>query len=190
MGADAGDKGREIAKGALEHSWDWFALYAGQRMQLVNFFLVAVAFLAAAFVTALTQNRYALAIATGMLRHVDRLHVQSPGTPNERAGEGWRSRSEAAQRRLAQEAGIRELELLERVEKPERGWTSYGTIIATLHWATFFAFLLGSLYALYLTGVRLCFRRSPWRRAFQRSNRLYLLSGRENVDARGGLYNP
>ena len=30
--------------------WNWFALHASQRLQLVNFWLVAVAFLAAAFV--------------------------------------------------------------------------------------------------------------------------------------------
>lgn len=32
------------------YAWNWFALHAGQRLQLVNFWLVAVAFLAAAFV--------------------------------------------------------------------------------------------------------------------------------------------
>ena len=34
------------------YAWNWFALHAGQRLQLVNFWLVAVAFLAAAFVQA------------------------------------------------------------------------------------------------------------------------------------------
>jgi hypothetical protein len=32
------------------YAWNWFALHAGQRLQLVNFWLVAVAFLATAFV--------------------------------------------------------------------------------------------------------------------------------------------
>ena len=36
------------------YAWNWFALHAGQRLQLVNFWLVAVAFLAAA-VTAFTH---------------------------------------------------------------------------------------------------------------------------------------
>ena len=35
---------------ARAYAWNWFALHAGQRLQLVNFWLVAVAFLAAAFV--------------------------------------------------------------------------------------------------------------------------------------------
>jgi hypothetical protein len=37
---------------AHTYAWNWFALHSGQRMQLVNFWLVAVAFLAAAFVQA------------------------------------------------------------------------------------------------------------------------------------------
>lgn len=38
--------------GAHAYAWNWFALHAGQRMQLVNFWLIAVAFLGAAYVQA------------------------------------------------------------------------------------------------------------------------------------------
>lgn len=41
---------------AQTYAWNWFALHSGQRMQLVNFWLVAVAFLGAAFVQARTGN--------------------------------------------------------------------------------------------------------------------------------------
>ena len=34
------------------YAWNWFALHSGQRMQLVNFWVVAVAFLVSAFVQA------------------------------------------------------------------------------------------------------------------------------------------
>lgn len=44
------------------YAWNWFALHSGQRMQLVNFWLVAVAFLGAAFVQARTGNLKAVAI--------------------------------------------------------------------------------------------------------------------------------
>jgi len=37
---------------AQTYAWNWFALHSNQRMQLVNFWLVAVAFLGAAFVQA------------------------------------------------------------------------------------------------------------------------------------------
>jgi hypothetical protein len=49
---------------ARSYAWNWFALHAGQRLQLVNFWLVAVAFLAAAFVQ--SQISHLRAIAAGV----------------------------------------------------------------------------------------------------------------------------
>jgi len=47
---------------AQTYAWNWFALHSGQRMQLVNFWLVAVSFLGAAFVQARTGNLRAIAV--------------------------------------------------------------------------------------------------------------------------------
>ena len=52
---------RDAAKVALDHAWAWFSLHATQRLQSVNFFLVAIAFLSAAFVTAAKEKMYELA---------------------------------------------------------------------------------------------------------------------------------
>lgn len=46
---------------AQAYAWNWFALHAGQRLQLVNFWLVAVAFLASAFVQARSNHLFAIA---------------------------------------------------------------------------------------------------------------------------------
>jgi hypothetical protein len=46
------------------YAWNWFALHAAQRMQLVNFWLVAVAFLGTAFVQASVHGM--TAVATGV----------------------------------------------------------------------------------------------------------------------------
>jgi uncharacterized membrane protein len=46
------------------YAWNWFALHAGQRLQLVNFWLVSVAFLATAFVQ--SQINHLRPIATGV----------------------------------------------------------------------------------------------------------------------------
>lgn len=45
---------------AQTYAWNWFALHAGQRLQLVNFWLVAVAFLAAAYVQARSNHMAAI----------------------------------------------------------------------------------------------------------------------------------
>jgi hypothetical protein len=44
------------------YAWNWFSLHSAQRMQMVNFWLVAVAFLGAAFVQATTSNLRVIAI--------------------------------------------------------------------------------------------------------------------------------
>lgn len=44
------------------YAWNWFALHSSQRMQLVNFWLVSIAFLGAAFVAARTGNLRVAAI--------------------------------------------------------------------------------------------------------------------------------
>ena len=51
---------------AQSYAWNWFALHAGQRLQLVNFWLVAVAFLASAFVQALSSHLVAVAFGVSV----------------------------------------------------------------------------------------------------------------------------
>lgn len=48
------------------YAWNWFALHAGQRLQLVNFWLVAVAFLATAFVQARTSHLLPVALGVSI----------------------------------------------------------------------------------------------------------------------------
>jgi len=48
------------------YAWNWFALHAGQRLQLVNFWLVAIAFLAAAFVQARASHLVAIAFGVSL----------------------------------------------------------------------------------------------------------------------------
>ena len=52
----------EIAKQAREHAWNWFALHATQRMQAFNFFVVATAFLIAAYASILEKHPGAAAV--------------------------------------------------------------------------------------------------------------------------------
>jgi hypothetical protein len=55
---------------AQTYAWNWFVLHSGQRLQMVNFWLVSVAFLAAAFVQARASHLSAVALGvsiTGMV---------------------------------------------------------------------------------------------------------------------------
>lgn len=44
------------------YAWSWFSLHSGQHMQMINFWLVAVAFFVAAFVHARTANLTSIAV--------------------------------------------------------------------------------------------------------------------------------
>jgi len=60
----------EIAKQAREHAWNWFALHATQRMQAFIFFVVATAFLIAAYASILEKHlrrRSLLSLGRGLL---------------------------------------------------------------------------------------------------------------------------
>lgn len=48
------------------YAWNWFALHSGQRLQLVNFWLVAVAFLAAAYVQARSDHLFAISLGVSV----------------------------------------------------------------------------------------------------------------------------
>ena len=52
---DSGETGLLLGD-VLDHSWKWFELHASQRMQLINYFPVAVAFLTAAYAVGLRDD--------------------------------------------------------------------------------------------------------------------------------------
>jgi hypothetical protein len=156
MDIDAENQKRATEKDALEHAWGWFALHARQRMFCVNFFLVAVAFLAAGYVTALTEKLCGLAAGTSLLGALiawlfHRLDDRTRDLVH--AGE---DAMKPLQHALAEATGIAELELVKRVDRSGKKLTSYGDILWALHWTTLLAFVIGTVYALYLAGMRLC----------------------------------
>jgi hypothetical protein len=54
------------AMDAHGYAWNWFALHSAQRMQMVNFWLVGVAFLGTAFVQAMTSKLPVVATAVAV----------------------------------------------------------------------------------------------------------------------------
>lgn len=158
LGTKSRDQRREIDQAALAHAWDWFALHARQRMQCVNFFLVAVAFLATAYGTALTKDLHGLAVGICVLGVLISLCFHWLDQRTRNLVEAGRDAIKPLQQRLAHAANIEDLEILKRVdrEKHEKKGTSYSAILRMVHWATILAFLVGGVYALYLAGVRPC----------------------------------
>ncbi len=134
---------------ALEHSRALFAMHAGQRMQLVNFFIVAAAFLTGAFVNALApdsapQNYVAAAISSvGVVVSVLFLFLEQRTKKLVKIGEGA---LKSLERGLADELKLDELRLCERAEC-ESGVT-YGFALWYFYRVVAAAFALGTLWAL------------------------------------------
>lgn len=140
------ERQRASRQAALDHAWAWFALHAGQRMQCVNFFFVAIAFLAAGYVTALTRGHPGVAVGIGVLgAWMAGWFYGLDGRTRDLVDAG-EDAMEPLQQRLAQEVAVEALELAKRV-KHAKG-VSYGTVLRVLHGTAGAAFLVGAVYAL------------------------------------------
>lgn len=139
-----------LLEAGLKHGWDWFHLHAQHRMQAVNFFLIATAFLTAAYVSALRFDYYYVAAGIGILGFLISVFFNRF---EERIRELIREGEAAikpAQRHLAKITGVEKLKLLENVETPRKRFTSYGKVIRALHFITCLFFISGFSYASYL----------------------------------------
>ena len=142
--------GREgQSRDALEHAWNWFALHAGQRMQSFNFFLVATAFLFAAY-GAVLEKHSGVAGAIGLLGAwlafwFNRLERRTKQLV--KAGE---AALEPSQDQLAQLSGLPALSILRAVKTKARGSSSYSVVIDVIQRTVLVAFLLGTAYAVCL----------------------------------------
>ena len=119
------DDRSETANQALEHAWNWFSLHAAQRMQTFHFFLVATAFLMAAYAALLEKHRWvALVVAcVGAWIAFWFTRLDNRTWQLIKAGEDV---LKICQSGLAKSAGIPALDMLQAVERPTDGASSYG----------------------------------------------------------------
>jgi hypothetical protein len=132
----------------LEHPWQWFSLHAGQRMQGVNFFLVAAAFLTGALVAALQKDNKLIAVGIGLFGVFISICFSRLDLRVRELIHGGEAAMKPLQARLAQLTGVAELRILENIECPKNPVTKYSQIIRLLHWGSAVIFFLGALYAL------------------------------------------
>jgi hypothetical protein len=134
---------------ALNHACAWFDTHAAQRQNFVSFFLVAMAFLSAAYVGALTQDLRGIAAAVcvmGVAISVAFLLLDLRNRELTRAGE--RPMREL-QRRLADALGMDSLRIIEAVDQPQHRWISHGKVIRSMHTTAILAFTAAGCYALF-----------------------------------------
>jgi hypothetical protein len=135
--------------GVQSYAWNWFALHAGQRLQLVNFWLVAIAFLAAAFVQACTSHLVAIAFGvsvTGVVSSLAFMRLDARTRQLIRVAENALAAVESAQTA----SGLDDVyELVKASHNARRSsLDSYRIIIQGLQACVAFMFFLAMIYSL------------------------------------------
>jgi hypothetical protein len=131
------------------YAWNWFVLHSGQRLQLVNFWLIAVAFLAAAFVQAHANHLVAISFGvsiTGAVASVAFSRLDARTRQLVQVAENALRSFEAAQTA----SGVDEVNELVRAGHEARGSRidSYRLIIQGLQLSVAAMFLLAAAYSL------------------------------------------
>ena len=137
----------EVMELALDHAWNWFALHADQRMKSVHFFILTLAFLTAAYVTALRFAQplsgaaicLAGIILTICFSRFD-IRIRELLTASEEV-------LEPIQDSLALQTGIASLRMTKTVKVGKRPFTRYSKVIRALHFTAIILFLAGIAFA-------------------------------------------
>lgn len=122
-------------------------LHANQRQSLLNFFLVAVAFLLNAYVGALSAHRAILAGTISFLGAAISISFTAMDLRNRdltRAGEVTVREIED---RLASKSGMPSLRIIEAIGRPRHAWLSMGKVIRAIHALTGLVFISATVYA-------------------------------------------
>lgn len=113
----------------------------------MNFFLVAAAFLTAAYVNAEQSSHPVVATGVGLLgAWISLIFYAFEVRIRELIHAGERALSHAEER-LAASTGVAQLNICEAVKKPRFRFTAYSSVIRGLYGLTGVAFFSGSLYA-------------------------------------------
>jgi hypothetical protein len=105
----------------------WFDLHAAQRMQTFNFFLVATAFLIAAYSTLLEKHRL-MALVVALVGGWIAFRFRRLDNRTRQLIDAGRSVIAVSEERLAQRANISSLEILRGVEQPTKQASRYDNV--------------------------------------------------------------
>jgi hypothetical protein len=139
----------DIAKQAREHAWNWFALHAAQRMQTFNFFVVATAFLIAAYASLLEKHPAAAAVLAILGAFLAGLFNRLERRSHQLVKAGERA-LKVSQEHLAGLAENPHLKILEAVERPAPRSSTYRFVINAIQWIICTLFVLMAAYAFWL----------------------------------------
>jgi hypothetical protein len=132
---------------ALDHAWNWFSLHAAQRMQTFNFFLVAIAFLVAAYASLLDKSHWAAAFIAAAAAWLAFWFTRLEGRAQQLVEAGERVMA-VCQTRLQTSSGL-DLEIIRDVRQARHGAHTYACVIAVVQWSAFAMSIFGAAFAIF-----------------------------------------
>lgn len=117
---------------AMRHAWDWFSLHAAQRMQSINLLLVSSALLLAGYGVAFQSRNYVVATVIAIAGVAVVLAFAGLDVRNRHLVRAGEAALRPLQDRLANQAEIPELRILDSVESPKPRFLSYSFIVRAL----------------------------------------------------------
>jgi hypothetical protein len=132
---------------AIEHSQSWLALHANQRQNLLNFFLIAIAFLFNAYVGAVNTHRNLVAAVIGLLGAAISVGFTAMDLRNRDLTRAGEDAVKDLENLLAHRLGKSSLRIIEHIDTPRHSWLSHGKIIRTIHIIVGIVFAAATIYA-------------------------------------------
>lgn len=139
----------KLNRTAFDYAWGYFTVHATQRMQAINFYLIAVTFIVTAHVIALTEEYY---LVSAIISLVGAMVTFIFSRIECRVRELIHAAEKALipiEIELSKSTANDALLILKRVERPNDDFWSYHRVFKTLYRIFGIGFILGFLYALY-----------------------------------------
>jgi hypothetical protein len=133
---------------ALYHVWSWFVLHAGQRLQMLNFWLISMAFLVGAYVAALGSGRSFLSFAIAMAGAAISFCFHRLERRTRQLVQIGEQALMKFQDEMAVSTGFEELRLSKEAERIRGHFASYGRVILAMQWLSILGFLAAGSVAL------------------------------------------
>jgi hypothetical protein len=142
----------EVIDRVLHHTWDWFALHSGQRMSLMNHWLLGSAFTTAGYATSVGNGEGGLALAIGFAGALLTLAFSRLDRRTRQLVHLAEDALALLEERMADESGVVELRLVARSDVECGRFTSYGQVIGTVHGVALVLFLVAGALGPTLAG--------------------------------------
>ena len=131
----------------MDHAWSWFSLHAAQRMQLVNFWLIATAFLTAGYVSAIDSKRPGVALGVAVVGATTTVGFHALERRTRHLTQMGETALKALQTQLAEASGLPSLKIIEIANAHHSSRFGYGTVIRLMHFAVIAGYLAAAIYA-------------------------------------------